>query len=134
MSDDDPSAVEAKELARRGASARSYADASSFATPHGGQYELAVRLTQISSACRVLDIGCGPGQLTALLAGIAANVAGIDFSPGMIAEARKRYPRVEFNVANAARLPFNDGSFNVVVCSYVAHHPARPFAAFRELH
>jgi SAM-dependent methyltransferase len=134
MSDDDPNAVEARELESWEASASLYADVLGFATAHGGQHELAVDLGQISSTSRVLDVGCGPGQLTALLAGVAASVTGIDFSPGMIAEARERYPDIEFHVANTEQLSFEDHRFDVVVCSYVAHHLARPLAAFRELH
>jgi SAM-dependent methyltransferase len=134
MSDRDPSAVEARELESWEASASSYAEVLGFATALGGQYELAVELGQISSTSRVLDVGCGPGQLTAQLAAVAESVAGVDFSPSMIAEARERYPDIEFDVANAEQLPFKGGSFDVVVCSYVSHHLARPVAAFRELH
>ncbi len=53
---------------------------------------------------RVLDVGCGPGNSTALLAARypAAEIVGIDSSPEMIAAARTRLPSAEFRVADVA--------------------------------
>jgi trans-aconitate methyltransferase len=45
---------------------------------------------------RILDIGCGTGQLSAEIAESGAKVVGLDSSPAMIAEARRLYPQVEF--------------------------------------
>lgn len=50
---------------------------------------------------RILDLGCGTGDLSAQLAQAGANVTGIDFSPGMIAVARQKYPQIAFFVADA---------------------------------
>ncbi len=51
---------------------------------------------------RILDLGCGSGQLTAKIAETGANVTGIDRSAEMIAEARRNFPSLQFNVADAA--------------------------------
>jgi len=63
-----------------------------------------------------LDIGCGEGHNTRLLAGRGARMAGIDISPTFIAAARQAGaddPRgVEFRVADACELPFEDRSFD----------------------
>lgn len=50
---------------------------------------------------RILDLGCGTGDLSAQLAQAGANVTGIDFSSGMIAAARQKYPQIAFFVADA---------------------------------
>lgn len=52
---------------------------------------------------RIVDVGCGPGNSTELLAGryLQAKVIGLDNSPAMLEEARRRLPNVRFEVANA---------------------------------
>src|ERR1035437_1436652 len=55
---------------------------------------------------RILDVGCGPGQLTAQIAAAGAAVTRIDSSPAMIAEARKNYPGLRFELADAGRLAY----------------------------
>lgn len=51
---------------------------------------------------RILDLGCGSGQLTAAIADAGAAVAGIDSSPEMLAEAHAHYPAIEFRLGDAA--------------------------------
>jgi SAM-dependent methyltransferase len=53
----------------------------------------------------VLDVGCGPGVVTALLAELGLDAAGVDLSPGMIARARAAYPQLSFSVADLRTLP-----------------------------
>lgn len=66
----------------------------------------------------VLDLCCGQGALTAMLTPSGARAVGLDFSPEMLALA-----------AVAAALPFDDGSFDVVVCNFgMMHLPDRPKA------
>lgn len=74
---------------------------------------------------RVLDIGCGYGYGSALLAGVAARVDGIDFHAPAIASARREYPadNLHFHHHDAnTRLPFEDGVFDLVVSSEVLEH------------
>lgn len=58
----------------------------------------------LADARRVVDLGCGPGNSTELLAArfAAAEVVGIDHSPAMLAEARQRLPRLRFMLADIA--------------------------------
>jgi SAM-dependent methyltransferase len=71
---------------------------------------------------RVLDLGTGTGKAARVAAKRfpEAEVVGVDLSPGMIEEARRvlpaeHYGRVRFEVADASRLPFEDGAFDLVV-------------------
>jgi trans-aconitate 2-methyltransferase len=56
---------------------------------------------------RILDVGCGTGQLTAAIASSGAEVVGVDHSEEMILAARKNFPNLYFEVADAARLRFS---------------------------
>jgi ubiquinone/menaquinone biosynthesis C-methylase UbiE len=66
---------------------------------------------------RVLDVGTGTGVAALALADWfpAADVVGVDLSPAMLAEAERKDGRARFEVADASRLPFADGSFDLVV-------------------
>ncbi|MBW4431507.1 MAG: methyltransferase domain-containing protein [Pelatocladus maniniholoensis HA4357-MV3] len=50
---------------------------------------------------RILDLGCGTGQLTDKIATHGAEIMGIDYSPAMIEKARQNYPHLQFDVADA---------------------------------
>ena len=69
---------------------------------------------------RILDVGCGTGQLTAEITQFGAEVVGIDYSPDMIATSRKNFPHVRFEVADATALTF-DSEFDVVVSNAALH-------------
>ncbi len=69
---------------------------------------------------RILDVGCGSGQLTSEVAQCGAEVTGIDASPEMIATARKNFPRMRFEVADATALPFAN-EFDAVLSNAALH-------------
>lgn len=73
---------------------------------------------------RVLDAGCGSGPLTAALRDRGAVVSGFDLSPGMVALARERLGTdSDLTVADLSeRLPYDDDSFDIVVCSLTLHY------------
>jgi uncharacterized protein len=78
----------------------------------------------------VLDVGCGPGHVTAFLAGHGARVSGLDLSPAMIAVARARVPGCEFAVGDLRALPHASGSLGAVVAMYsLVHLPRAEVAA-----
>ncbi|MZP29510.1 methyltransferase domain-containing protein [Heliobacterium undosum] len=73
---------------------------------------------------RILDIGCGPGSIWKYLKRLESPgcLVGIDLSPGMIAEAQKKYPDGDFRVGSVLALPFEAGAFDMVIASSVLHH------------
>ena len=75
----------------------------------------------------VLELGCGTGALTRYLLEMKPNVrlVGLDVSPLCVKEAIERferYPRVDFQVANAYELPIQSDSADAVVAASVIHH------------
>lgn len=99
-------------------------------------------LLDITAGERVLDVGCGSGAVTREIAervGRGGLAVGLDASPALLAVARELAQekgfgdRVEFREGNALRLPFPDGSFDVVVCVTVLSHVPNGDAAIPEL-
>ncbi|MDA8291317.1 MAG: methyltransferase domain-containing protein [Actinomycetota bacterium] len=89
---------------------------------------------------RVLDVGCGPGTITAGLASLVApgTVVGVDAAGGILAEARATVAAqgaetVLIEQADVLALPYEDGSFDVVHAHQVLQHLADPVAALREM-
>jgi SAM-dependent methyltransferase len=84
---------------------------------------------------RVLDVGCGPGALTAELAWRqgAGLVSAVDPSQAFVAAVRDRLPGVTALRAAAEDLPFPDGAFGAVLAQLVVHFMADPVAGLREM-
>jgi ubiquinone/menaquinone biosynthesis C-methylase UbiE len=57
---------------------------------------------------KILDLGCGNGRLSEIFRGNAVDYYGVDFSDKLIEIARKRYPQLRFQTADALNLPFPD--------------------------
>lgn len=85
---------------------------------------------------RALDVGCGDGKFTRVLATICGEVSGIDVKETKIAEARAAAQtagmNIDFRVASGEALPFPDASLDIVVFSNSLHHIAHPEAALSE--
>lgn len=63
----------------------------------------------------VLDVGCGPGIVTAHLAELGLDVSGVDLSPRMVEHARRQYPDLRFSVASATELDLAPASLGGVL-------------------
>jgi SAM-dependent methyltransferase len=85
-----------------------------------GQHALPVwqRITgavPLTSQARVLDVGCGSGELLAFLVGTGARLAGADTSPEMVTRAAALVPAATVRLAGAHDLPWPDQSFDLVL-------------------
>jgi trans-aconitate 2-methyltransferase len=69
---------------------------------------------------KILDLGCGTGYLTNIIAATGAEVTGIDSSAGMITRAKKEYPGLQFRVLPATDFYF-DESFDAIFSNAVLH-------------
>ena len=77
----------------------------------------------VGTGGRAIDVGCGPGALTAELASRlgAENVAAIDPSDAFIEAARERNPEVDVRHAAAEEIPFADDTFDFALAQLVVH-------------
>jgi ubiquinone/menaquinone biosynthesis methyltransferase len=95
----------------------------------------AVAETAGAPAGPVLDLCAGTMDLTALLADARQDdrIVAVDFAPAMLERGRRKAPRAEVFVADAAALPFDDGAFATVVCGFGMRNLADPVGGAREV-
>ena len=88
---------------------------------------------------RVLEVACGTGRFTVMMAQRGADIIGLDISPAMLSQGRQKAKRtgvddhVEFMRGDAARLPFPDNHFDAVFAMRFFHLADRPVTFLREL-
>jgi demethylmenaquinone methyltransferase/2-methoxy-6-polyprenyl-1,4-benzoquinol methylase len=89
----------------------------------------------VGSGQTVLDVATGTGAVALeLIRATGCSVVGLDQSPEMLAEARRRLPAsVELVVGDAERLPFGDASFDALTVTYLLRYVDDPPATLREL-
>ena len=88
----------------------------------------------LTGATRVLDVGCGEGQVARLAASLGAElVVGVDPTWAQVEVAAKRGGGVRYGRAGAAELPFPDGAFDAVVACLVFEHIREVDAAIAEV-
>src|SRR5947209_6404683 len=87
---------------------------------------------EVSGKMSILDVGCGPGYVSAAATERGASSTGLDFSAEMIAIAKKKFPGIEFREGDAQNLPFGDASFDRVVANFALLHLASPERAMSE--
>ncbi len=94
-----------------------------------------VEVAHVAEGQRALDVGCGPGALTARLVAVlgASGVSAVDPSEPFVAAARERFPGVDIEVGTAERLSFPDNTFDAALAQLVVHFMRDPVAGLREM-
>lgn len=110
------------------------ADAYAQSTSHrsGKDLQDAIGLLHLTGGERALDLAAGTGFTAMALARVVAHVVAYDGTREMLDRARKlaeeeKLSNLEYVVGDVSKLPFEDGSFDVVTCRRAAHHfPSKP--------
>jgi SAM-dependent methyltransferase len=92
-------------------------------------------LAALGAGSRVLDVGCGPGALTAELVERvgAGSVAALDPSESFVAAVRTRCPGVDVRRGAVEEIPYPDDAFHAALAQLVVHFMADPVAGLREM-
>ena len=107
-----------------------YNDKHAFVYQYG---ENLIDLLSPKAGERILDLGCGSGQLTAKIGESGANAIGIDNSPEMIHDAKAKFPLVEFYVMDAAGFDFNQ-PFDAIFSNAALHWVLRKEDAIQSMY
>lgn len=93
-------------------------------------------VVQVAGRGPVADLGCGPGKITAHLAGLGVPVFGVDLSPKMIELAREAFPGLRFQVGSMTSLDIPDNHLGGILAYYSTHHtpPESLPSVFAEFH
>jgi len=80
------------------------------------------RLVDLADGGPMADVGCGPGHVAFHLAAAGGDVTGVDLSPAMVDEARRRFPELAFAVADLHALPMANGGWAALAAWYSLVH------------
>lgn len=81
----------------------------------------------------LLDAGCGEGETLARLGTLPPRIAAVDISPEAVEFTAARHPDIEARCESVTELPFDDDSFDLVLCLEVLEHIPEPATALAEL-
>ena len=92
-------------------------------------------LSSIDSEISILDAGCGEGFIDALLIDnySSIRITGLEFAEEAIEIARKMNPKAEYVQSDITKMPFDDQSFDIVICTEVLEHLEKPDKAISEI-
>lgn len=96
-------------------------------------WRVIVEHSPVGQGSRVLDVGCGSGDLLTYLDGLGASAAGIDPAPAMVELARSRVPGADVRLGRIEHLPWPDGSLDLVVSINALQFADDPLHALTEL-
>jgi SAM-dependent methyltransferase len=98
-----------------------------------GFLDFVFEAARLSPGQRLLDIGCGRGELLVEAADRGVLVSGVDISPGAVQAAVATLPFADVRVGSGTELPWHDGSFDRVTCIGTLEHLPDPEAGAREI-
>ena len=117
--------------------------AKNYESDHAGLYEMCKKdypdiLEELEKEpfSDLLDAGCGPAPMISLLAKKYPDrhYTGLDLTPAMIEQAKKKnIPNAEFVVGDCENFPFEDNTFDAIICSNSFHHYPDPLAFFKSV-
>src|SRR5689334_16494461 len=95
-----------------------------------------LRHARLQPGQRVLDVACGTGVVAVTAARLGARVTGLDFTPELLQHARENSRiagvEIDWHEGDVENLPFDDGSFEVVVSQFGHMFAPRPEVAVKE--
>jgi ubiquinone/menaquinone biosynthesis C-methylase UbiE len=105
---------------------------------HLDAMQVLIEMSGVNGDDSVLDVACGPGMVACEFARHAGKVTGIDITPAMIEQARRRQGEqklgnIDWAVGNAVPLPYLDSKFSLVITRYSFHHLLSPARALAEM-
>jgi SAM-dependent methyltransferase len=95
--------------------------------------EVFVAFAGVGVGDKVLDVGCGPGALTAHLLSVGAEVTGIDPSPPFVDAIRMRFTDVDVRLGTAEELPYDTDAFDAAFAQLVVHFMTDPVGGVRQM-
>ena len=87
----------------------------------------------IAAGSKVLDVGCGPGALTAHALSVGAEVSAIDPSPPFVDAIRERFPAIDVRSGTAEELPYDADTFDTSLAQLVVHFMADPVVGISQM-
>lgn len=110
--------------------AKLYDQSHAFVSQYGNHL---IELLAPKEGERILDLGCGTGDLANKLHNIGVNVIGVDKSENMIVQAKSKYSQIEFSVQDATDLTFNQ-EFDAVFSNATLHWVQSPLKALTSIY
>ncbi len=97
-----------------------------------------IKFSEVCTSDSVLDVACGPGLVACEFARHAGHVTGVDITPAMVEQAKKRQQEqkienITWTIGEAVPLPYADNSFSLVITRYSFHHLLAPEKALSEM-
>ncbi|WP_160690370.1 class I SAM-dependent methyltransferase [Clostridium sp. C2-6-12] len=97
-------------------------------------YEPLLEEIKENSEGKLLDVGCGTGNILCKLVNGKRELFGIDLSENMVKECKKRMEdNAEIKVADAEHMPYKDNFFDVLICNASFHHYPHPEEVLKEM-
>lgn len=105
---------------------------------HLDAVQMLIEMSGVTEADTVLDVACGPGLVACEFARVTRHVTGLDLTPQMIEQARKRQAdlglgNITWDLGTALPLPYEPETFSAVITRYTFHHFLDPQAILSEM-
>ena len=92
-----------------------------------------VAFAGVGAGDSVLDVGCGPGALTAQLLSVGVDVAALDPSPPFVDAIHARFPRVDVRQGTAEEMPYESDTFDAALAQLVVHFMTDPVLGLTQM-